>query len=66
MLHGLHIYGGYLMTKREAKAHFLAVCQEEDLDDKPAMRYAWGLFTDLLCKDGYITMKQYESWLCPF
>lgn len=54
------------MTKREAKAHFLAVCQEEDFDDKHAIRYAWGLFTDLLCKDGYITMKQYESWLCPF
>ena len=54
------------MTKREAKAHFLAVSVPEGLNDKPAMRYAWGLFTDMLCRDGYITMKQYETWTCPF
>ena len=54
------------MTKREAKANFLAVSVPEGLNDKPAMRYAWGLYTDLLCKDGYITMKQYETWTCPF
>jgi len=54
------------MTKREAKAHFLSVSCEEGLNDKPAMRYAWGLFTDMLCKDGYITLKQYETWTCPF
>ena len=56
----------FTMTKREAKAHFLAVSVPEGLNDKPAMRYAWGLYTDLLCKDGYITMKQYETWTCPF
>ena len=54
------------MTKREAKANFLAVSVPEGLNDKPAMRYAWGLFTDMLCRDGYITMKQYETWTCPF
>jgi|TARA_B100001939_G_scaffold120326_2_gene104379 hypothetical protein len=54
------------MTKREAKQHFLAVSCEEGLNDKPAMRYAWGLYTDMLCRDGYITMKQYETWTCPF
>ena len=54
------------MTKREAKANFLAVSVPESLNDKPAMRYAWGLYTDLLCKDGYITLKQYETWTCPF
>ena len=54
------------MTKREAKAHFLAVSVPEGLNDKPAMRYAWGLFTDMLCKNGYITLKQYETWTCPF
>ena len=50
------------MTKREAKANFLAVSVEEKLNDKPAMRFAWGVYTDLLCREGYITMKQYESW----
>ena len=40
------------MTKREAKAHFLAVSVPEGLNDKPAMRYAWGVYTDLLCKEG--------------
>ena len=54
------------MTKREAKANFLAVSVPESLNDKPAMRYAWGLYTDMLCRDGYITMKQYETWTCPF
>jgi hypothetical protein len=54
------------MTKREAKANFLAVSVPEGLNDKPAMRYAWGLYTDMLCKEGYITMKQYETWTCPF
>ena len=33
---------------------------------QPAMRFAWGIFTDMLCRDGYITMKQYETWTCPF
>jgi len=54
------------MTKREAKAHFLAASAEEGLTDKPAMRYTWGLFTDMLCKQGHITLKQYETWTCPF
>ena len=54
------------MTKREAKAHFLDVSVPEGLTDKPAMRYAWGLYTDLLYKEGYITMKQYKTWTCPF
>ncbi len=58
--------GTRTMTKREAKANFLAVSVEEKLNDKPAMRFAWGVYTDLLCKEGYITMKQYESWCCPF
>ena len=38
------------MTKREAKQHFLSVSCEEGLNDKPAMRYAWGLYTDMLCR----------------
>ena len=34
--------------------------------DKIAKRIAFGDFTDMLCKNGDITMKQYESWSNPF
>lgn len=33
--------------------------------DLPARREAWNNFTDSLCKDGEISLKQYESWLHP-
>ena len=29
-------------------------------------REEWSYFTDSLCKEGYITLKQYESWSNPF
>ena len=35
-------------------------------EDNIAKREEWSYFTDSLCKEGYITMKQYESWSCPF
>jgi len=35
-------------------------------NDSVAKREAWGIFTDALCKEGYITMKKYESWSNPF
>jgi hypothetical protein len=31
-----------------------------------AKREEWSYFTDSLCKEGYITMKKYESWSNPF
>ena len=34
--------------------------------DSVAKSEAWGCFTDQLCKEGYITLKQYESWSNPF
>jgi hypothetical protein len=34
--------------------------------DSIAKRLAWSYFTDELCKEGYITMKKYESWGNPF
>ena len=34
--------------------------------DSIAKREAWGIFTDQLCREGYITMKKYESWSNPF
>ena len=34
--------------------------------DKIRKRIAFGDFTDMLCKNGDITLKQYESWSNPF
>ena len=31
-----------------------------------AVQYAWSIFTDSLCKNGEITLQQYESWLFPW
>lgn len=31
-----------------------------------AVQYNWSCFTDALCKNGDITMQQYESWLFPW
>ena len=30
--------------------------------DKVAKSEAWAYYIDALCKDGEITLKQYESW----
>jgi len=60
------------MTKKEAWAQF----QKEILPsiwasegtrgpDRPLRAEAWNNFTDALCKDGQITLKQYESWDHP-
>ena len=31
-----------------------------------AVQEEWSIFTDILCRDGEITMAQYESWLFPW
>lgn len=59
------------MTKQEAineftHYHLPCVIAQYGKDDKPALREAWGIYTDQLCKDGKITMKQYETWSNPF
>ena len=33
--------------------------------DWPARSEAWNNYTDMLCKDGQITSKQYETWAHP-
>lgn len=33
--------------------------------DKPAIRESWNNFTDMLCKEGRISMRQYETWTHP-
>jgi hypothetical protein len=54
------------MTKKQVETMF----KEEVLpfinrSDKPALREAWNNYTDLLCKDGQITIRQYETWTQP-
>jgi hypothetical protein len=34
--------------------------------DVVAKRESWNNFTDQLCKEGYITMNQYNNWTNPF
>lgn len=34
--------------------------------DVVATREAWNNYTDMLCKHGYITTQQYETWSNPF
>ena len=53
------------LTKQAALADFRAI------DDSPRGDYiwrreAWNNYTDALCKDGLITVKQYETWANPF
>ena len=54
------------VTKAEALQQFRYNWMATKSTDKVAKREAWGIFTDELCKEGYITMKKYESWSNPF
>ena len=35
-------------------------------NDSVWKREEWSYFTDSLCKEGYITLNQYETWSNPF
>ena len=64
-------WGGFGMTKREAVREFKEtvlpyVIEQYGPNDRPAIREAWNDWTDMLAKDGRITMKQYETWVGPF
>lgn len=61
------------MTKTEAQKLFRAnvmpgifASEKGGFIDHPMRCEAWNNFTDALCKNGDITMKQYESWDTPF
>ena len=59
------------MNKREALRQFceylLPILDAKyGKNDIPARCEAWNDYTDMLCKDGEITLKQYESWANPF
>ncbi len=60
------------MTKAEAWARFrdeilpsIWAAEGPRGPDRPRRAEAWNNYTDELCKDGQITLKQYESWTHP-
>lgn len=55
------------MTKKEALRDFLKnVWPNSKYKDAVAKCEAWNNYTDILCKNGDITITQYESWTNPF
>ena len=55
-------YKDTLRSYKEASKDFL----KSKKNDKPALREAWHNYIDSLCKDGEITLQQYETWGNPF
>lgn len=59
------------MTKKEAVASFREVVlpivvKTYGKNDKVAISEAWNDWTDVLCKNGEISSRQYETWTGPF
>ena len=56
------------MTKAEALSHFRLLLKDTNLSrtDSIAKREMWNNYTDALCKEGLITLHQYENWGQPF
>ena len=56
------------MTYREAVKDFRQLNGKlyEDQVDYWTAQAAWAGYTDTLCKDGWITQKQYDTWKTPF
>jgi len=59
------------LTKKQALETFKAdilpeVVARYGKDDKPAICEAWNDYTDMLCKEGQISSKQYSNWGNPF
>ena len=59
------------MTKAEAVQNFRDLWKQETKGsrfyyDTIAKREAFNNYTDSLCKEGKITLKQYENWGQPF
>ena len=54
------------MTKAEAVKRFKSeVLGSTPPGDQPALDQAWNDWTDMLCKSGEITLRQYENWVHP-
>lgn len=61
------------MNKDQAKRLFVTACYENAYNlrtaikkDRLMVQEDWGVLTDRLCRDGEISMKQYESWTFPW
>lgn len=56
------------MTKEQAVREFQSAYHDlyERKVDYWTAQLAWSGFTDQLCKEGRITLKQYETWETPF
>ena len=55
------------MTKAEALKEFRLLFRPFiKRGDAIAARVAWNNWTDALCKEGAITLNQYENWGQPF
>jgi hypothetical protein len=57
------------MKKYLNKQQVLQMFREVDNSPKGDIvwkRESWNNFTDMLCKNGEISLKQYESWDNPF
>lgn len=52
------------MKKSEAVKSFVS-SSENGFNDYYEMQQAWSFFTDGLCRDGQITLKQFENWGNP-
>jgi hypothetical protein len=56
------------LTKEQAEKMFKEEFETElnkHKNDRHAKTELWHNFTDLLCKEGYITLAKYESWSTP-
>ncbi len=54
------------LTKAQAKEQFVdSVLDGIPRHDIPMLEQAWNDYTDMLCKDGLITDKQYRKWTHP-
>ena len=54
------------MTKLQAIEMFKSGASNAAHGDTIARREEWNDFTDMLCRNGDITEKQYSSWSNPF
>lgn len=60
------------MKKSQANKLFIELYGNEDnlqtalKKDYLAVQYEWSIFIDNLCRNGDITMQQYESWIFPW
>ena len=53
------------MTKKSAETFWNSYYRKNIAQDKSSLRQSWNDYTDALCKEGAITVKQYERWVQP-